>query len=248
MWFMNHINYGLFLVMAITLLTFLIKKSGSPGNRRALTVVLVLFAVNLALSPSRAGLLAFLALSPLMIVTLLGRRNLVIVIVASVVLGSSLFLSPVVRQRVDLAVDEVSRFQSEGKVESSIGLRLVMWEGALRIFADNPVIGAGTGGYASEMQKYRRDSGTDDIKHPHNSYLYMAASYGTLGLLLLLWLLWALLRKGWRQREELGGFAVLTFTLVFIVGSFTDTQVLTYSTGVMAALMTGLRLGQPPGA
>jgi len=240
--FINHINYGLLLVMAITILTFMFRQEASAPRKRALAALMLAFTVNLAMSPSRAGLLSFLALSPLMLMNLFGRRNVILIAAASAVLGASLFLSPVVRQRVSLAVDEMRDFDRQGRVETSIGLRLVMWEGALKIFRDNPVIGIGTGGYAMGMEKYRRDTGTDDITHPHNSFLYMAATYGTVGLLILLWYLWVLFRKGWRNREDLGGVMVLSFSLVFIVGSLTDTQLLTYATGAMAALMTGIRV------
>jgi len=241
--FMNHINYGLFLVLAIMLLTFLFREEKQKGRRWAVAVVMVIFTVNLAMSLARIGHLAFVLLSPLMLINLFGKRNLLIIMVASSVLGASLFLSPVVRNRVNLAVSEVKGFSKLGDVGTSIGLRLVMWEGALRIYAKNPVVGVGTGGYAGEMQKYRRDKGSDNIRHPHNSFLYMAASYGTVGLGLLLWYLWVLFMKGWRRRESAEGFAVLAFCLVLLVGSLTDTQINnTYSTGVMAALMTGLRL------
>ncbi len=76
---------------------------------------------------------------------------------------------------------------------SSVGQRLEMWAVAMRLFAQAPFTGAGTGAYQSEAQKLV-DAGTApadsaEYDHPHSDYFDALASRGLVGLLALLALL-----------------------------------------------------------
>jgi O-antigen ligase len=137
-----------------------------------------------------------------------------------------------------LVVDEVGAYYSEGEIETSVGARLYMWDGAYRIFIEDPIIGVGTGGYMIEMAKHSEFPVAPD--HPHNSFLYLASCFGLVGLSVFLWVLIVLMTKGWRARDSVPGFAVLAFSLVLIIGSLTDTQILSLATGTMFALFTGM--------
>lgn len=119
-----------------------------------------------------------------------------------------------------------------------------MWDGAVKIFLENPVIGVGTGGYQLAMKKYEIPNLAlihRDFSDPHNSYLYMAANFGILGIISLFWLFSVLLKNGWRNRHNITGFAILSYTLVLMIGSLTGTQILSLATAFLFAVFTGLQ-------
>ncbi len=118
------------------------------------------------------------------------------------------------QNRTNIAVDELQAYYN-GNKNTSVGRRPHMWEGAIKMFLQNPVIGVGTGGYKIEMRKYRDDPALPDFNHPHNSFLYMASSYGVIGLLLLLWLLVGLINKGLRSLNTIEGYSFYHSVLYF---------------------------------
>jgi len=76
--------------------------------------------------------------------------------------------------------------------------------------------------------------------HPHNSYLYIVANYGLLGIGLYGWLFVVTLKRSWRARGQLSGHSVLAFLFVILIGSLTDTQVLSAATGIVLGFIAGI--------
>lgn len=112
-----------------------------------------------------------------------------------------------------------------------------MWRWAFDLFMENPITGVGTGGYKQAILSSGGDMGID---HPHNNILYVAVSWGILGLAVYTWLLWILLKEGWQHRKSPTGFFVLSATLVLLVGGGTDTHILDAGGATLLALTTGL--------
>jgi O-antigen ligase len=125
-----------------------------------------------------------------------------------------------VKHRVDDAVSEVRGF-ADGDVVTPTGIRLHYYRRALAIVRDHPVIGAGTGSWPVEYERrsaedppaLRRISG---MGNPHSEYLLTAVQWGTLGVVLHLAALVALLRaanrlplrRAWLARGTVVAFAV----------------------------------------
>jgi O-antigen ligase len=80
-----------------------------------------------------------------------------------------------------------------------------------------------------------------EFVHPHNSFLFMAANYGIVGVISLCWIFFIYLKSAWRHRDTLMGFSILSFGLIVLIGSFTDTQILQIHTAILFALFTGLQ-------
>jgi O-antigen ligase len=130
-----------------------------------------------------------------------------------------------------------------GDPVSSIGLRLHMWDGAIRIFMDNPLIGVGTGGYQLEMTKHGNSMlpASFNFSQPHNSFLYMAVSFGILGFAVLCWMFYAFLKVGWRHRDNLLGFSILSYGIIMVTASITDSQIIEVHSAILFALFAGLQ-------
>ena len=61
----------------------------------------------------------------------------------------------------------------------------------MRIIADHPVFGAGTGSFEREFSMQATDYPNLRSDNPHNEYLMIAAQLGVIGLLSFIWLLYS---------------------------------------------------------
>jgi O-antigen ligase len=242
----NRITGSLFLVWGGALLVFPWKDS--PGfSHLALRVGLILlFLVCLSLTGGRAGYVAFLVLLPVIFLRLWGRR-VVFILPALVLAGGLMFATPVVQQRLHETFGDIKAYR-EGNPNTSVGLRLVMWEGAIITFASHPFLGAGTGGYKSEMAQISFPGLAPEfrgINDPHNSFLFVAANYGLVGLFSLAWLLWAYFHPARIFGPSPASWAVLSFGIVLMTGSLTGTEIMSFHSGNLWALLMGLRTTAP---
>ena len=249
--FQSYIIFSLFLVIAMLLLAFFYKTSTWP--RKILIVALMLFlAVTITQLNGRSAYLSLAALSPWMFITMFGRRRLIRVLAALLLTFMLLMSSGTVRERIALIPKEINLYKAgvrssyqlpDGTLTpSSVGLRLMMWKDALKIFQQHPFLGAGTAGYQHEADKIDPGQG---FYHPHNSYLYIAANFGLLGLSLYGWLLVVTLKRGWRSRNQLSGYSILAILSVILISSLTDTQILSAATGIALGFAVGIPTPQP---
>ena len=246
-WGGKYITLSLLFVFGILVLSFYFSRVREIKYKRFIIFLMLYFYSTLFLSPGRIGYLTFGLLSPLIIYNLLGQRHIIKIAAITTLITGALFLSPTVQSRVALVTNDVKSYR-EMNPDTSVGLRLHVWKGAIRIFLENPIFGTGTGGYQLAMKKYETPQLPCEVykfSQPHNSFLYMAANFGMVGLSSLFWLFGVLLKNGWQNRQHITGFSILTFTLVLLIGSLTDTQILSVATGMLFALLTGLQKHLP---
>jgi len=239
--YMSHISYSLLLVFGLLLLSFYFRRTKHRRSKVYLSLLMLVYLFSLSVNIGRIGYLAFAIVSPWILYNMLGQRHVLKIAAAALAGIAVLSFSSIVQERTRTAVNEVKLYYSGSKA-TSVGLRLHMWNGALKIILKRPLIGVGTGGYKQAMEKYRDDPKLPDFVHPHNSFLYMAVSYGIVGLASFIWLLAVFIKRGWRSRDTIEGFSILSFGIVLIIGSMTDTQILSVATGMMFALLTGIQI------
>ncbi len=237
--FSHHITNSLLLVAGILILSFKFRGAGDAKHKSAILLGMALFFFTLTIGVSRAGYLAFILISPFIVYNLTGRKHIIKVAVLALLLVGAVLMSPTVQMRISQAVIDIKLYK-EGYVDSALGLRFVMWKGAVKIIEENPALGVGTGGYMKALRKYN-DAIPMDIDDPHNSYLYMTTSFGVVGLACLLWLLYVPLRRGWTNRRNIAGFSIFSFTAVIVIGSLTSTLILSPASGVALAGFMGLQ-------
>ncbi|MDP2278253.1 MAG: O-antigen ligase family protein [Nitrospirota bacterium] len=238
----KSITTSLLLVFGVLILSFYFIEANGIKRKAIIVSVMILFFLTLSVGTGRAGYLAYILLSPVVMYNIFGKKIIKVIAVTAITIAV-LFLSPSVQERTDLVFSDISNYQQMDP-NTSVGLRLHMWTGAVKIFLENPIIGVGTGGYQSAMKKYETPNLAPihrDFSDPHNSYLYMAANFGILGIISLFWLFLSLLKNGWRNRHNITGFAILSYTLVLMIGSLTGTQILSLATAFLFAVFTGLQ-------
>ena len=250
--FINPITYILFLTFGILLLSFYFSKAGTLKGRLLYGAGMLLYFASISLfagAPGRTALLPLVIFFPVIVYNLLGQRSFPKVFAATLLAMAALYFTPVVQSSLNDTTTQIKSYYG-GNPDTSMGLRLHMWNGAVRIFTDNPVIGIGTGGYQSAMAEHANPALDPELafNQPHNSFLYMAVSFGAVGALSLCWVFIQSLRAGWRHMEKLTGFSIFAFCSIVAVASLTDTQIIQVHTGILFAMLTGLQTALKPTA
>ncbi len=242
--FMGTISYSLLIVFGLLILSFLCNKTNSRKHQIFLVLLMIAYFLNLSMNKGKIGYLAFIIVSPWIFYNIFGKGSLIKIASASALIVGILFLSPVVQRHVKLVITNV-KLTHQGYKGGSYGDRLYMWDRSIKIFLKRPVIGVGTGGIEKALKKYNlNDPEFFYFIQPHNSYLYIASSYGIIGVISFIWLLTVFFKKGWQDRNTIAGFSIFSFGIVLLIGSLTDTQILSLATAKMFALLTGLRTEQ----
>jgi O-antigen ligase len=173
----------------------------------------ILMGYCLLFTFSRGAYLGFLA--GLLCLGLLKERKYIVILTLILVLWGSL-VPPAVHQRVMMTYED-------GKVDSSAGERVQLWEDAFTLIPQNPILGTGFNTY-----KYLGRSA--DYTDTHNYYVKVTVETGVVGLLIFLFLLWKMFKSGttlMRTAKDavfraMGlGFAAM-IACVFVVNLFGD--------------------------
>lgn len=130
---------------------------------------------------------------------------------------------PQLSQRINIAVERLSKPSDQTIKESSVRTRFVLYEAGLRAFLDQPLAGYGRQN-AVKATKDHSNGAADEhfhFTHLHNGYLTDLVSSGVLGLLSLLAVLLAPLALFWNARPVVFG-GVLSVTLAYVLYGATN--------------------------
>ena len=172
-----------------------------------LVILLILFVSNIIfLSESRSGFVAsfILALTLTACVSITagykinvcraGVMGIVLVIIA---IGLGLM-----SERVTSSIDQFFAYLSAESIEeSSVSMRLWLWEIGLLVVFEHPLIGTGAGNYANVffniVQSHVHPGDWRYLKSddPHNMYLLIWGEYGLIGLILFLNIILQILKR-----------------------------------------------------
>lgn len=160
-------------------------------------------------SESRGGWLAI----PIMLWVLFMRfdlarvqpRRVLAAFAASLAIGVGAGAStPVVQARLAATMSDLDRL-SQGDANTSIGLRLQLWQASWQLFDANPLLGVGKGNLEESlaaMAEAGRASTAIVHPHAHNELFSTVAEMGVLGLLALVMLYVGSTLYFWRYRHS----------------------------------------------
>lgn len=129
--------------------------------------------------------------------------------------------------------------------DSNVEARLHMWEAAMNIAQEYPVLGVGLGNYGDLMQDYYPDEaeGAQRHLHAHNTYLEVLAEMGIVGFLGLLWILVLFFRQGYRAVKKDPDAYNISFMIMFIAVCVSDFFMSVILVGITAPVVFWLLLG-----
>jgi hypothetical protein len=239
-----------FLVLGILMGSFYLRNPNQKTKRWGLLLLLVVYFVHLIILESRTGYLTLVLLSPLIVKNLFRRLNLLKAFLVCLLISGTILLSPIARNRVDLAIDQL-KYHLNAEPDKAWGReytehqdRFYFWYGAVEIFLENPILGIGTGGYPTVL-KERRNPSDPVIADPHNNLLYMAVSFGIVGILVFVWFFWEVLRNAIKQRDTIPGYFILCTALVLLVNGLLNTTILDAGPLFLLSVAVGLQRGLP---
>jgi O-antigen ligase len=158
----------------------------------------VLFIVS-----GRTGYMVALALGAYYLIAVWRWRGVAAAAIVILALGVAVYQMPasVPHQRLVMLAEEFAGWQPGKPTATSVGYRLEYYRNSLKLIAERPVLGVGTGGFKGAYAALVKDTGMDPTANPHNEYLMVAIQLGLAGLAFLFWLLLTL----WRRAADLPG-------------------------------------------
>lgn len=241
--FKSRIAYGFFLAFAAYLMIHHLLRSQSRWQRLSWGGAACLTIYNLTFMVSgRTGHIVLAALILLLSYQYWAsfRKRWLMFSVAAVIAATAvLSTSPAILSRGN----DIDKAMSAPE-KSSIGQRVIMWQTALRVISDHPIIGAGTGSFAGEYAKKAYDHPTFLAGNPHNEYLLIAGQLGVPGLFGFLLLLY----RHWKRSAALTmpyGFAAQGLVLAMAVGCMFNSFLYDHGEGHFYAIFAGILFSGP---
>jgi len=171
------------------------------------------------------------------------RTNVIITCAAMALAALAWVASPQLRWTTDTFLRDYQLYK-EKNIPTSIGLRLEYWQKSLRLFAEAPVIGHGTGstrGLFEQAAVGRVGAAADVVSNPHNQTLNIAVQWGVVGIVALyaMWLSHLLLFRG----EGLVAWIGLLVVVQNIFTSLFNSHLFDFHEGWMYVLGVGVAGG-----
>ncbi|MGF6634835.1 ADP-heptose:LPS heptosyltransferase [Paraburkholderia sp. MM6662-R1] len=225
--FTNPIPFG----DTALLLGFLSIVSITRGRRARITEVAIKIAAFLLggyasyLSGSRGGWIAV----ALLVWTTVGgrhwlarRRARITLSCAIVAFFVALGSTSMVRQRVDATVSDIKAMQ-QGKIDTSLGLRLQLWRASALLYSRHPAFGVGRGRLEEALNELaQRGEAPRAIVNAgaHSEFFSTLSQMGTVGVAALLLLYVGTFTPFWRNRLSADGeIATASYLGLAVVGS-----------------------------
>jgi len=163
----------------------------------------------------RSGQFTFLAVLLLAgIILLPARYRIVSVLIGVIGVGALVYLSPLMVDRMMLIYSDVMQFLA-GNKETSVGLRMYMWQFSFNSMLESPWLGKGTGSYHILAEQFFGHCNYTCF-HPHNQYLFFGMEHGILGLAVYIWIL-VILAKATRSMSASAAFFMWCVWVVLVV-------------------------------
>ena len=206
---LNSNHFGAFIVSYCSLLLGLVLFDKNKWRRLLFLAAVVIGIHPLFFSYSRGAYAA--ALGVLCFFGVVKKRSLLVLALILFISWQTLLPSSVV-DRIQMTKGGVRG------PESSVAVRLDLWNHAVRLFERNPIFGTGFGGFELSLPK------NAEFKDTHNLYLKILSEQGVIGLSLLLLVFFMALRSGQKLYRKAQtpfqkglGFGFLGCIVAFIV-------------------------------
>lgn len=170
-----------FLFLYYLLYAFLIKEKVSLAT----VSILILSGYSIYIAGLRAALLGLLLILPFILMIILTIKKsfakTVYLTATLLIIFSIILFSPVEGETQTKRFEVLKNLDNLEVVDDgAVNARLQGWRLALEMYANNPVLGTGIGGY---NQDYYSEI-PQIIKYPHNIFLELLVEYGVVGIIL----------------------------------------------------------------
>jgi O-antigen ligase len=147
------------------------------------------------------------------------RKGIILAISISIVLLPALyFASGNIRNNLDTIGSNVNAYE-QGQKETSVGYRLDFYKNSLALLREKPLLGHGTGSFATEYQRLTGYAeGELATKNPHNDYFWFGVEQGVFGIAALLGIIGATVIQA-RNRANPEQWTAIALAAAMALGS-----------------------------
>ena len=237
--FKNQITHGILMALA----AYVSALRGLSRRSWVYFVPALLAAANVVVfTQGRSGQVVLFALGILLFYQFLSLRWLTAGLLVLVLSVAGLYgLSDNFRLSIDKTVAALNTYE-EGRADNSTAIRYEYLRYGLHLYAEQPLLGSGTGSFALRYQELVDAKGLFPSDNPHNEYLMLGIQVGLPGIVLFCALLGVMWRYSFRLQAEsrrlaqgvvvMMGSACLLNSLLL---DFTEGQVFAYLGGILFA-------------
>ncbi|MDP3562450.1 MAG: O-antigen ligase family protein [Legionellaceae bacterium] len=246
--FRNHIMTGMMMSFA-TYVALLFSIQARGTKRIGYLVLSLIFSYQiLFVNQGRTGYVLFLLLMAALIIQQFNKRQAAIGLLALITLFSSCYyLSSPLQHGIHRVIYNLQSY--EQNKNTPIGYRLQFHAFAKNLFKSHPLIGGGTGSFTYSFRTENPvPAWTNNTSHsgrllePHSQYWLVAAEFGVVGLLGLLWFYLELLVIAYRL-DAMRPIA-MALLLIFALGNTSDSLLFYSGSGYFFILFFALALSE----
>jgi putative inorganic carbon (HCO3(-)) transporter len=234
--FVHSNDFGVYLVVMLTILSSLFFSSTRKFKGRILLLVAILPVSWCFLkTQSRGAWLSFIV-AILCLFSIKSKKIFIIILILLVM--SPFFLPDNIKQRFS----DFSTIATQGTAWE----RVKLWQGTARMVKAHPILGFGVNTYTKNFPEYKPEN-YPDAKYTHNSYLHMAAEIGVVGVgIFIAFLLLLIISAGTAIKKLQRGIyrdlylGLLAGVIGFLCHCFVDTHLYSVTLAVFLFLCLGM--------
>lgn len=223
----NRNHLAGYMEMAIPLILGLFM-TGYRGGRLFLLLYLTFIMLTaLVLSLSRGGWIGTLIGLSFMAFVLITSRYFKLKRFLIAFIGGALALTLIVLTTTPV-VERIRTFEHKEEIPT-FRTRMIRWGGVIDMIHDHPLIGTGPGTFATIFTQYQPPGFATRSFYAHNDYLHFISEVGLLLIAIVVWMIIALYRKGFKKMQNpsrlvrgitLGAMSGITAILVHSISDF----------------------------
>ncbi|MEZ8734950.1 MULTISPECIES: O-antigen ligase family protein [unclassified Vibrio] len=215
-------------VMSSWLACFALYKLTTTKNNIIILKSILIIAASLFLiiatqARSTFVTLLFISIGYFLFIVIRNKKQMACFVFVVLIFSSMLSQIPTIKDRISQTKNEIALIQA-GNLNSSLGLRIQMWEAATYVVTKEPIVGVGKEHYTikSELAKdHIIDPRIVKFSHYHNGYIDVLVKSGLVGLAFIVILLSYPLYI-WNKHRNKEYFPILSLGLLYIIPSLTN--------------------------
>lgn len=202
--YVNHNHFAGYLELVIPVAAAIITAKSVQKSfvaRIALVIFLVSMFSAFILTQSRGawvslGLSLFIMLFAMISHGKSWARLMVILVLVILAVVSLVYFAG------DMMSSRIATITTASEGEDVSGGRFKIWQGAVGMIKERPLVGVGIGDFDHGFYRYRPLGFNARAVYAHNDYLHMAAEMGVFAPIIMFWIFWAVIREGFGKRER----------------------------------------------
>lgn len=246
--FKLHITHSFFVALGAFMFFVGAQHARDRRWRWGLGFAAVLAVVNLLVVQGRTGQLVLLVLIGYVFIQRFRWRG--VIVASAFIAGAGIVVTQLpgvpVSARYSEGIKEIQNWDYGSKDQSSMGLRMQYAATSLRIIAEHPLTGVGTGGFEHAYGQQIAGTEAQVSNNPHNQYLLTTAQLGLPGLILLL-AIFVVLWRAARRLPLVEQLLARGLVLAYLFGNLFNSFLLDHSEKLLFAWAVGLLFSVPPG-